>query len=347
MSSGEDAGLGVTTLNPTDQVDLDFTAYVSTREQELGRHLVNGMPDYGFSLDHELRRRMAAIGPMRALAQAYTASAALLQKQLYQIKGVAIGPRQYPDIYALAEECAQRLGIGIPQLFVYPDVDGNAFTITTTDVAPIIVLSTTLVEALEPNELLFVIGHECGHIHNLHGVYQTAFEFISNPLAQGILKLVQAAGVSFRVLDLAAGAVQLGLRLFFDKWERCAEVTGDRAGLICCGDERVAVQALAKLTTRGGERLRDINIDEYVQQLNAIQPSSLRLQELVMDHPLVPRRIAALRHFAACEVLQTWRPERAGGTGISKVDTDRRCAEVLGILAGRPGPTGPAAIDQD
>jgi hypothetical protein len=106
MSSGQHVGLSVTTLNPTDQVDLDFSAYVAAREQQLSRHLLSGVPDYGFSLDHQLRRRMAAMGPMRALAEAYAAAAVPLQKQLYQIKGIAIGPRQYPELYAMAEACA-------------------------------------------------------------------------------------------------------------------------------------------------------------------------------------------------------------------------------------------------
>lgn len=323
--------------NPTDAVSLDFNAYVANRKHELGRHLVDGVPDYGFALDNDLRRRMASLRPLRSVASAITATAVPLQKQLYRMSGVAVGPRQLPEIYAVAEDCARRLGIGVPQVFVYPSGDLNAFTIATTDVAPIVVITTALVEAFAMEELKFVIGHECGHIHNLHGLYQTAFEFLANPAAMGMLQLMSVAGSPVVLLNFAANALQKGLLLYLKRWERCAETTSDRAGLICCGDLDAGLRALTKLATGGGAKLSGVNVDELVKQVDPSRRNPFAWQELLMDHPLIPKRIAALKLFASCDVFRSWRPDQVDdGTPVrSKDEVDRLCAEVIDVVPGQ------------
>ncbi|EHC14862.1 hypothetical protein FJSC11DRAFT_1773 [Fischerella thermalis JSC-11] len=34
------------------------------------------------------------------------------------MESIEVGPQQYPHIYALGEDCAHRLGIGVPQIFI-------------------------------------------------------------------------------------------------------------------------------------------------------------------------------------------------------------------------------------
>jgi len=203
--------------NPTAVIDLNFKHYLQSREGELSSHLVGGIPDYAFSLDQELRQQIMAMGPVREIAKTRVSLAVPLYKQIQQMQGVAVGSQQYPEIYGMGEDCARRLGIGIPQIFVYYSPVLNAYTIATDDVAPMIVLSSALVEAFEPEELKFVIGHECGHIHNLHGVYNTLVELMTNSLAAVILESMPGVGA----LKLV---IQGGLLLFFMRWSRCAEV---------------------------------------------------------------------------------------------------------------------------
>lgn len=313
--------------NPTAIIDLDFKHYLQSREAELSSHKVGGIPDYAFSLDQELRQQIMAMGPVRAIALSLVSLAVPLYKQIQQMEGVAVSPQQYPEIYAMGEDCARRLGIGIPQIFVYYSPVLNAYTIATDDVAPMIVLSSALVEAFEPTELKFVIGHECGHIHNLHGVYNTLVELMTNSLAAVILRSIPALGA----LKLV---IQGGLLLFFMRWSRCAEVSCDRAGLICCGDVTTATVALAKLTTGGVNRLQKINIQEYLKQIQQVQSTPVRLLELTQSHPLIHKRIEAIRLFADCDVLHSWRPELRSSTSVrSKSETDRLCEQFISVLA--------------
>ncbi len=313
--------------NPTAVIDLDFGHYLEVRERELSSHLVGGIPDYAFSLDQKLRQQLTAIRPVRSITQAIVGLAVPLQKQIHQMESIAVGPQQYPEIHALGEDCARRLGIGIPQIFIYPTSISNAYTIATDDVEPVIVLSSEIVETLEPEELKFVIGHECGHVHNLHGVYNTALEIMTNPLAQLILQALPTQGVLEPI-------IQGSLNLFFKRWSRCAEITCDRAGLICCSDVITAQVALAKLVTGGGNSLKNINIQAYIEQLPKMKSNPGRFLELFSTHPLIPKRIKAISLFANCEVFHSWRSQLPSPTpAYSKSETDDLCEQVIRVLA--------------
>lgn len=312
-------------INPTVAVDLNFGHYLEVRDRQLSAHLVGGIPDYAFSLDQKLRQQLMATGPVRAIAQALVAWSVPIVQQLHLMESIAVSPQQYPSIYALGEDCAHRLGIGVPQIFIQRDSNSDAYTIATDDVAPIIVLSSQIVESFTPEELKFVIGHECGHIHNLHGVYNSVSEIMTNQLAEGILQAVPTQGV----LDLF---VQGGLTIFFKRWSRYAEITCDRAGLICCKDVNTAEIALVKLITGGGDSLEKINIEAYRQQISKNPSPHIQLIELFHTHPLIPKRIDALHLFANCNVFHSWRPEAKTQDARSKQETDNLCEQVIRVL---------------
>ncbi|PMB39611.1 peptidase M48 Ste24p [Fischerella thermalis CCMEE 5330] len=311
--------------NPTAAVDLNFGHYLEVRDRQLSAHLVGGIPDYAFSLDQKLRQQLTAMGPVRTVAQALVSWSVPIFQQLLLMESIEVGPQQYPHIYALGEDCAHRLGIGVPQIFIQRGSESDAYTFATDDIAPIIVLSSEIVESFTPEELKFVIGHECGHIHNLHGVYNTVIEIMTNQLAEGVLKSVPTQGV----LDLF---VQGGLTIFFKRWSRYAEITCDRAGLICCGDVRTAELAFVKLIIGSGDSLKQINIDKYLQQMSKNPSPPMQMQELFQTHPLIPKRIKALRLFAECNVFHSWRPDAKTPDVRSKQETDNLCEQALRIM---------------
>jgi len=325
--------------NPTSHISLNFGAYLADVERTLAQRTVNGIPNYAFSLDNQLRQKIARVGIVRELARTMTALAVPEAREQYLMYGVAVGPRQYPEVHAMGEECARRLGIGIPQIFIYHDHEVNAFTIATDDAEPIVVLTSGLVESLDLAELKFVIGHECGHIHNLHSIYNLAAEMIANPVMQSLFNQVAKAGMAVQLiqtvshLQLIASAMQGALRLFFLHWSRCAEITCDRAGLICVGDLPTAQLALAKLVVGHAHKLQGFNIDEFVAQLQR-STSPMRLMELFADHPLIPRRIEALRLYATCATLFDWRPEMRGDApALSHEEADQRCEQLINVFA--------------
>lgn len=311
--------------NPTAAIDLNFGHYLEVRDRQLSAHQVGGIPDYAFSLDQKLRQQLMAMKPVRAMAQALVGWAVPIFKQLHQMESIAVGPQQYPKIHTLGEDCAHRLGIGVPQIFICRDHSSDAYTIAIDDVAPIIVLSSHIIESFTPDELKFVIGHECGHIHNLHGVYNTIVEMMTNELAKGILQALPTQGALEPI-------IQGGLLIFFKRWSRCAEITCDRAGLICCDDVNTAELALVKLITGGRDSLPEINIEEFRKQISNTQSTPIQLIELFSTHPLISKRIAALRLFADCDVFHSWRPQLNSKDSRCKQETDNLCEQVIRVL---------------
>jgi Zn-dependent protease with chaperone function len=208
----------------------------------------------------------------------------------------------------------------------------NAYTLATEESGDMLVLHSSLVEAMTDEELRFVIGHECGHIHNAHCVWSTLGQILANGALNELAKKIPGAGI---LLQLLSG----GTSLFLNSWFRCAELTADRAGLICCGNLDTARYALAKLATGGkSEILKDINLDQYVKQLDTDQATPVRLWESMIDHPITSKRVAMMRIFRECEVLYRWRPEMRGDKpGMSKDAVDFQCEQIARVFLRKGG----------
>lgn len=318
--------------NPTENINLDFSAYLKNRMAQLAQHDSSGVPDYSFATDRTLRQQMSSIKPLHALAQFIVKKQKSFYNQIFLMRGIAVGPEQFPDIYRLSENCSRQLGIGMPQIFIVPDEELNAFTLAADDISPIIILTSGLVNALEPEELLFVIGHECGHIHNLHGVYNTAVVWLTNPLAQTVGTITQgwAGGVGSLLEFVVRGSIQLLLM----RWSRCAEITCDRAGLICCGNETAAQNAFLKLATGGSIPLEEINVDAFLKQLERVDSRAAKFLELGDTHPLIPKRIEASRAFSECEIFFNWRPEMSSSKIKIRTlaETDAFCDKIIRVV---------------
>ncbi len=145
---------------------------------------------------------------------------------------VKVGDRQFPRIQTIARECAETLHIATPQVYIVSSPSLNAATYGTNEESFIMVHSA-LVDHYTDDELRMVIGHECGHIHNSHVVYLTTLHY-----------LTRMAGVFVR---WAVEPALMALRA----WSRRAEITCDRAGMLCSKDEErggaLADQARSRL----------------------------------------------------------------------------------------------------
>ena len=179
---------------------------------------------------------------------------------------------------------------------------------------------------MTPDELHFVIGHECGHIHNQHCIYNSLRQLLSNVALTEIARTIPG-------MYLLQALLAQGVGLFLNSWFRCAEITADRAGLICIGNLDTSRHALAKLETGGGEVLKNVNLDALIRQLDTSQSTPVRLYEGSMNHPIVGKRLEALRIFRQCEVLYTWLPEMRGDQpGLSKEAVDLQCEQIAAVF---------------
>ena len=242
--------------NPTDDINLNFADYVRERSSRIGKHLQGGIPDYAFASDYATRQKIAAIPGAFQLGKAITSQVVPRQRQMYNMSGLRVGPNQFPEIYQMVRDCSELLGIGIPTTFITAELGVlNAFALAIEDAEPMIVLNSSIVERMTPQELKAVIGHECGHVHNNHGIYNV----LANLLINGI-------GASIPGIREILALVSLPLRVAIQTWSRAAEVTCDRAGVLCCGEADSTISAQSKLLSGGLLSDHQINVDALLER---------------------------------------------------------------------------------
>jgi tellurite resistance protein len=201
---------------------------------------------------------------------------------------IRLTPEMAPDVHEILDGCRGTLGLDAPvETYVFPESSFNAAAVRPERGRLFVILSSALLEAFEPDELRFVAGHEFGH---------HLFDHHRIPL--------QA---------LLGGAARLppGLVLQLFGWQRYAEISADRAGVVCAGGLDPAARALFKLASglRGG-RVR-VRIDQFLAQVSDLREEAARLErpderprpDWFSTHPFSPLRLQAAALFARSELM--------------------------------------------
>jgi Zn-dependent protease with chaperone function len=140
-----------------------------------------------------------------------------------------------PEIYDLLAEACDILDMEQhPELYVFLEDKIRSFS--SGEKQQLIALSSGALELLEPEELLFLIGRELGHIKSNHVLYRM--------IADSLQTFTQLAS------DISLGIsnwFSLPLQVALMHWYRLSEFTADRAGLLTIQEPDVAVRAFIKV----------------------------------------------------------------------------------------------------
>jgi hypothetical protein len=214
-----------------------------------------------------------------------------------------------PDVHHIMDECRRMLGVEAPfETYVYPEPAFNAAAVAPEQGRLFLMLSSALLEAFEPDELRFVVGHELGH---------HLFEHHRIPVA------VLLSGIAR--IDAA-----LALRLF--AWQRYAEISADRTGLVTAGGLDPAARALFKLASGlRGDRIK-VRIDQFLTQVGDLRREAERLataddhprSDFFATHPFSPLRLKAAQLFAASDVLEPG--------GLPRLDLEMQVQELMTLM---------------
>ncbi len=234
---------------------------------------------------------------------------------LYLASGARVGPRQFADLDALLQECVDVLDAPEkPELFVTQSPIANAYTIGMDQ--PFIVITSGLYDLMTHDEMRFVVGHELGHAVGGHAVYRTM-----------MMHLMRLAG-SFGFIPIGGWALRAIVAALLE-WQRKSELSGDRAGLLCCQDLDTAIRVEMKLA--GGSRLDKLDSQAFLAQAREYEKSGdmrdgvLKLLNLELQtHPFSVLRAAALTQWVDtggyAKVLSGDYPRRADDDGVSFTD---------------------------
>jgi Zn-dependent protease with chaperone function len=210
---------------------------------------------------------------------------------------VQVGPQQLPQYHTLLLEACQILDIEPPQLYLKQHPAPNAYTFALRGQQPFIVLHTSLVDLLTPEEVQAVIAHELGHLKCEHSVYLTLANLM-------ILAATQ--------LPPLGTLLAQGLQMQLLEWVRCAEFTCDRAALLVTQNPRVVMSVLMKLAGGSPKMVDQLNLDAFITQARAYDNATRnqmgealkQLQTASLTHPVPVLRAREIDRWASGQDYQ-------------------------------------------
>ncbi|MUG96735.1 M48 family metalloprotease [Scytonema sp. UIC 10036] len=224
-----------------------------------------------------------------------------LAEQVFYVENIAssvlVGEKQLPHLHQLLLDACKILDIEPPQLYVKQHPAPNAYTFAMRGKQPFIVVHTSLIDMLEPEEIQAVIAHELGHLKCDHSVYLTPVNI-----------LILAAAVVPNIGSFLAQAIQAQLL----EWIRCAEFTCDRAALLATQNPRVVMSVLMKLAGGSPTLAPQLNLDAFIAQARAYDEiSNTELGEMVkvtrtsqLTHPVPVLRAREIDRWASSKEYQ-------------------------------------------
>jgi Zn-dependent protease with chaperone function len=179
-------------------------------------------------------------------------------ERVYSVENVAsnlrVTPKMFGRLHKSLTWACKILDVAEPELYVTVDPVPNAWTFGHTK--PFITLTSGLIDMMSDEELFFVIGHEVGHIKAGHVLYGT--------MARNIAALVELLGEATFGIGALLGR---GLVLALYEWYRCAELTSDRAALLCVQDLEPARTTFMKLAGGTTRLAAEMDMDEFLRQI--------------------------------------------------------------------------------
>lgn len=205
---------------------------------------------------------------------------------IHLASAVRVTESQFSRVHKLHREACTIFNVEkLPELYVTQTPFLNASAIGVNN--PFIVLNSSMVDALDDEELLCVIGHELGHCVSGHVLYKTLLAVLVQ-LSQFML------GVPIGNISLMA--IIAALR----EWDRKSELSADRAGLLAAQNPQVSYNLLMKMA--GGRNIELMDTNEFFLQAEEYQKggtlidSAYKLINLLgKSHPFPVLRLTELK----------------------------------------------------
>jgi heat shock protein HtpX len=217
-------------------------------------------------------------------------------------------PRNEAEQWLLAtvRRQAQQAGIGMPEVAIYDAPEINAFATGANRNKALVAVSTGLLRAMERDEAEAVLGHEVSHVANGDMVTMALLQGVLNTfvivLARVVGRVVDGylsggrdnggGGLGYYaivfVLDMVFGLFASMIAMWFS---RHREFRADAGGASLAGRNKM-IAALERLAQNHGQS----TLPKQVAAFGISGGNGGGLRRLLMSHPPLDERIAALRN---------------------------------------------------
>lgn len=186
-------------------------------------------------------------------------------EQFFRITNLAsnihVKGKMLPRLRESLRYATRILDMAEPELYITTSPMPNAYTYGQT--RPFIVLTSGLIEAMDEEEMFFVLAHELGHIKCGHVLYKTMARNFK-------IVLDIAASATFGM----SGLLSAGLEMAMSDWERKSELSADRAGLICVQNQHTANIAFMKLAAASPKLYSEMDEGEFLRQIRSYEDAA-------------------------------------------------------------------------
>ena len=233
---------------------------------------------------------------------------------------IRLNRRMAPQVSDALAHCREMLGFDRPvEIYLRPDPSYGAFCYKGRSGPLVVALSSRLVEDFTPAELRFVLGHELGH---------ALYDHFGIPMP-----------ITATIEDIGGTLVSHAIQLKLFVWCRAAEVSADRAGLICAGDPDVGAHAFFKLSSGLSRPVITADLDAFASQIESMastpsatieRPDDDDTLDCFSTHPYTPVRVRALIAFGRSAEFK--KLVNRGIDGISLDDVEQIVERDLSLM---------------
>jgi len=216
---------------------------------------------------------------------------------------VPVSEQEMPDYYRIVRELTEADGIPMPQLYVSPDAQPNAFATGRSPNHAAVAVTQGIVNVLTWDELKGVLAHEISHVKNrdiligsVAAAIALAITFVTRIALWGGMLGGDDEGGNILVVIAVSALAYLAAMLIQMSLSRSREFEADRSGARLLHDGEPLARALEKI--EASVRVIPMDVDPVQAQKYIVNPLTgrkVQFANLFSTHPPTAERIARLR----------------------------------------------------
>ena len=313
--------------NPLLKIDTSFRTYLNVYTRSFENHVVGGSLDYALDSDFALRQKLSGLLGWGRLYRAVTTGDISAEGKDCFMTCVQAGNLKYPEVYDILKKCTERLELNPPIVLIKEDEEPRIYSLTSESFEPSLVISTGLLKLCNAEELQFLIGCECGRLQNNHTAFSFAFTYLNyNKLCYRPKERSYKQSVGNSLVHTLI------------EWVKYADLTTDRAGMICLDEPSHYGKLICDLFEKGyvdffGRKNEKMGFEEIFEAYEKIKdekdPRRMTVEKTLSQ---IKRRVIAGMDFLDCVTLYKWRMDlkRPNYQLHSQQMCDIRCNLIMG-----------------